>query len=78
MIIAEVGEAIFALIRTKDLTPDLLMVLLSQGTIPVIVHNSNFDATRPNFLPLSELIDWNLAAVLTEVAYLQVHIRKHL
>ena len=53
---------------------DILMTALAQGTIPVIIHEGLFDSARPAFLPLSEVIDWNLAAVI--VSSLQAEVRR--
>lgn len=51
---------------------EILMKALAQGTIPVIIHEGLFDKARPAFLPLSEVIDWNLATVTVSSWHVEV------
>ena len=53
------------IITTKDLSMEILMWALSNGCIPVLIHDEVFDSARPEFLPLSETVDWSLASIVT-------------
>ena len=63
----DLRQTTFLLVTQDDFqsseTMDVFTKALSRGTIPAIIHQGGIGLQRPKYLPLSESIDWKLAAV---------------
>ena len=57
-------DTMFLFVHFQDLNMQILMESIARGTIPIIYLNGIYDKARPHFLPLAEVIDWSLAAII--------------